>query len=205
MGIYFSMAIFIKQINPLESAVLAVMPSLVLVIYTQVVSYNRNKQLSLLKIRFFRDISLKISTGMSLLDAIESICHNSNNFLYKKIRHHVTFRQHFNKSEIDKSCFEVIDFIKNALDSPVNIREKLNAYEEKLFIEHDFRRRSGQALLGVRIQAAIMCLLYFFAFIYTLSFYDFEKNKILILVSLILFVFGLIWLTKIGGKIRWKV
>ena len=142
--------------NPLISLFLALIPLILLLIYTKFSQFKRKQQFLTIELHFVRSLGLQISSGVSVVDAIEKECEKGDKDFAQIINDFVTFRQHSSAEESSLELKQLTNLLLNLIDSPLNATEKIKAYEEKLQIEHDFRRRSGQALLGVRIQAMVI-------------------------------------------------
>ena len=197
----FLFSLYLFEAKPLIALVVAAFPSFTLLFYNKLQKHLFLEKKTLFQLRFVRNVRLKIFAGGSLLEAIEL----EENKWQKSLHRHVTFTQHLRSDKGFRPADNLFEFISPIIELPVNAVEKLKLYEEKLLIEHDFRRRSGQALLGIRIQAVVMTLLYIAALTYVLITYGFEKNKEAILLSGFLYFLGTVWLQSIGRKIKWKV
>lgn len=205
---FFAIFLFILSLTltftPAFCIFVGLIPIILLFIYKNK-NFKHRKLFRNQELQFVRSLILQISSGSSVIDAIEKELKKLDPLFSTQIQCFVTFRQHFQAIKTSSLLIELEILLNNLINNPVNATEKLKSYENKLQIEHDFRHRSGQALLGVKIQAAIMLLIYICAFIYTITFYDFSKNQQIILISLTLFLTGFVWILLLGKKIKWKV
>lgn len=179
-----------------------------LLIFIFFVKNKRQRQFYNFEIQFIRKLFLKISSGKSIVDALQAhLQKDGSDFeeFNNEVAKLVTFRQQTEGVKTRKSELRTVYWVKNIVDNPVNTLEKLKSIEEKLQIEHDFRRKSGQALLGVRMQALIMAVIYILALVFILLFFGMPKSIYPLVFSLTLFGMGMLWVLKIGKVIKWKV
>ncbi len=99
----------------------------------------------------------------------------------------------------------VVKQLCKARSLPHQSIEQLLNLRRHLKIESDFRRRSGQILLQLRIQSLVLCLLYILLLLFTLHHSSFAQIRSLLGLSLLLFVMGTLVFWKIGGLFKWKV
>ena len=85
-----------------------------------------------------------------------------------------------------------------------NPLKKLQYLKRKVKIELSFRIKSQRALLQTRVQSGILCFFYIGLLIWTATAQG-HKNTFLILISLLLFTIGLIWILKTGRQMKWSV
>ena len=101
---------------------------------------------------------------------------------------------------------EIENFIKELLklgQSPQPI-SRLCHLQRKTRVEMRFRIKSHRALLQVRAQSTL--ILIFYAALLVGTFYMYENQYLLLtLGSLILFTIGLIWIFKLGKRMKWSV
>jgi Flp pilus assembly protein TadB len=159
-------------------------------------------------IKFIDEIILTMSTGRSFRDAFVSICQQNESYFTKKIL------------EIHKSSqLNTIINIKNWQNEPKFLDlwhlfraieqnthkqlEKLRAYRRQLYWEQNFRRKSAQATSQVKAQAFILSGLYIALLIYVLK--TTGGNIVRwILISLMLYLTGLLSLYILGKRKPWK-
>ena len=79
----------------------------------------------------------------------------------------------------------------------------LQQWRGRLKLESDFRRRFGQVAVQVRLQAAVVAVLYFAIFLVSLFRGTWKHDRTLILVSLMLFVVGLGLIFRLGRRVKW--
>lgn len=208
---YFFILIFQNLffvVSPAKSLGIGLSMALVILFASKWKMIKQVNDFYLLEMRLIKGTHLKISSGKSLVDALsEQMGLIDDRFFEFRdcLSEFVSFRQQ-NLPELsnprqNRLMVWVVDLVFN----PVNAREKLQSYENKLQIEHDFRRRSGQALLSTKIQAAVMVIIYLGAAVFVIANYGFQKNFRHFSLSMCLFLSGVIWTLSIGRKIKWKV
>jgi Flp pilus assembly protein TadB len=158
--------------------------------------------------KFIDEIILTMSTGRSFRDAFVSICQQNESYFTKKIL------------EIHRSSqLNTIENIKNWQNEPKFLDiwhlfqsveqnshkqlEKLRAYRRQLFWEQNFRRKSSQATAQVKAQAFVLTILYVALLIYVIKTIG-GNNIRWILMSLILYLTGLLSLYILGKRKPWK-
>jgi len=72
-------------------------------------------------------------------------------------------------------------------------------------MEHDFRRRSGEAAVQIRIQSMITGILYVGLLLFVIISNALQGLYLLILVSLLLFAAGVFWILSVGRSYKWKL
>jgi hypothetical protein len=100
---------------------------------------------------------------------------------------------------------EVVEELIRIDRQPHAASRRLAVFRDKLRLEDDFRRRSGQVLARIRAQSLIMTGLYVaLAFFMAIKF-GWRENSRLFAISLGLFTSGAIWLWRGGRNLKWKV
>jgi hypothetical protein len=80
---------------------------------------------------------------------------------------------------------------------------RMQAWRARLKFESDFRRRSGQVVTQVRLQALILTGLYLALLVFTLYRGEWRANCALIGASVALFTAGVILVFRMGKRIKW--
>jgi hypothetical protein len=152
-------------------------------------------------------IHLKMKSGRSFRQALDEVI-NESDLRYREklaeIRSVVVFSQQKPMSR-DSFVFEVIDEFNRIDRNPHAAIRRLAVFREKLRIEDDFRRKSGQVLAQIRAQSLIMCGLYLAVAIFVGLRFGWRANIKLMSVSLLLFICGLVWIWLSGRRMKWKV
>ncbi|MBX7232124.1 MAG: hypothetical protein K1X29_08570 [Bdellovibrionales bacterium] len=82
--------------------------------------------------------------------------------------------------------------------------QRLQSWRSRLKLTADFRRRSGQVLAQVRLQATLVGVLYVALLLFSLMRGVWRTHAILVGVSMILFLMGVFLIFKMGKKIKWS-
>ena len=150
---------------------------------------------------------LKMKSGKSLRHAMGDLLQEVDPFMRHKfgeIFDFVVFSQHQEKKP---SAFvsAIIFELKKVDEEPHAAIRRLITYRDRLQIEAEFRRRSGQIVQQIRIQAILLSGLYLAVLLFVGREFGFRKNLSEIGISLLLFFIGLAWIVFGGRKMRWKV
>lgn len=99
----------------------------------------------------------------------------------------------------------IVRELQFADQNPHSAITRLQTLRQRIKIEENFRRRSGQALKQVRAQSILMSGLFLAVVCFVVSNFGFTRHQHLILVAVTLFSVGLFWIHRGGKKLRWKV
>lgn len=157
---------------------------------------------------FIDEIILTMSTGRSFRDAFVSICQQNESYFIKKILEIHKSSQHNTINDIknwqgEPKFLNLWHLFQSIEQNTHKQLEKLRAYRRQLHWEQNFRRKSMQATSQVKAQAFILSILYIALLIYVLK--TTGGNIIRwILISLILYLTGLLSLYILGKRKPWK-
>ena len=157
---------------------------------------------------FLNKIILQMRSGNSFRQAVVRANETNSSFVRTKmddIMKIVVFSQH--SSTVTKSSF--VDFIISEFKlvdthSHRSLQRLLNL-RKKIQIEEEFRHRSGQVLNQIRLQSTVITVLYSALLIFVVVQYGFMKHSGIIYVSTFMFIVGLLFVFKLGRKLKWKV
>ena len=152
-------------------------------------------------------ISLKMKAGRSFRQSLAEVTNESDAKLRTKlseIASDVVFSQQ-TSDDVDPFVAEVIEELIQIDKSPHAATRRLGVFRDKLRIEDDFRRRSGQVLARTRAQSLVMSGLYLAILIFMSCKFGFRANLNAIGLSILLFMFGALWIWLGGRSLRWKV
>lgn len=103
---------------------------------------------------------------------------------------------------------QIFFFLKELLDvdqatqRPV---ERLKALRRRIFLENNFRQKSRQALMQVKVQSTILSIMYVLLGLFVHFQFGLHQHRTVFFNSLILFIIGTLLLRKIGKNYRWKL
>ena len=98
---------------------------------------------------------------------------------------------------------QVVKELKRADQSP-HCLKNLENLRHKIRVHALFRKKVRSALGQIRIQSFILLILYIGLFLFVLQKYGWKYLHVL-LISLFLFLFGLVWLLQCGRRIKWTI
>lgn len=104
------------------------------------------------------------------------------------------------KSATLKSLFDELSRIEK---SQAKCAEQLRSFRRNLKTLEDFRRRSGQVSLQIRMQAAISTLLFVGLLLFMITQFGFYQHQSLILAAGSLFFIGVVTVFVIGRRLQW--
>jgi hypothetical protein len=150
---------------------------------------------------------LKMKSGRSfrasLIEAT-SECDQRLRVKLSEIANVVAFSQQ-EKSHNDPFMRELIEEFRLIDQQPHASLRRLSVLREKIRVEDDFRRRSGQVLARLRAQSFVMCVLYGFVFAFMCWHFGFRDNARTLCYSTMFFLCGTAWMWIGGRKLTWKV
>ncbi|MCB0384085.1 MAG: hypothetical protein KDD43_01735 [Bdellovibrionales bacterium] len=150
----------------------------------------------------------RMRAGSTLRSALEILEQEEEGFAQAKIaqiRASVVFLQHTESIMKESKMGELIRELRIAHHEPHQSVRRLRNLRRKLSVEVGFRRRSGQVLFQMRIQAWILSGLYLAMLVFVLIRDGTGPGVLWVVGSGIMFVCGLVWLMQLGRRIRWKV
>lgn len=156
---------------------------------------------------FLDQISLSLQAGVTLKSAIKEAVDDEKTWKRNEMMKAFTFffmgsKEITIKGEFLKKMFQELRWIDQ---SRARTLEQVKALRWHYKIQDDFRRRSGQLSQQSRIQASVVSILYLFLLVFTLYHFGWQKNQVIVTVSLFFFVAGTVLVFFIGRRHRWKV
>ena len=151
---------------------------------------------------------LKMKSGRSFRHSlIESTqeCESHMRAKFSEIASVVAFSSQAQTAQSDAFVSELIDEFRVIDQQPHSSLKRLMVFREKIRVEDDFRRRSGQVLARLRAQSFVMCGLYLAVFVFMVTKFGFRANAQALLISVMLFAIGVIWIWLGGRQLKWKV
>jgi len=229
---YFALVIFLTLLLPKShlSAWFAIFaPLLLMIVFISLLVKNRSHAFRVALSESLTLIALKMKAGRSFRQSFSEVAAESNPILRAKLSEIgslVVFSQQ-NRDEarsdstkssdqvlksigvadvkVNNFVLEVIEELKRIDRQPHAASRRLNVFRDRLRIEDDFRRRSGQVLARIRAQSMIMTGIYVAMAIFIASKFGWRSNIRIFMVSTILFALGSLWIWRGGRNIKWKV
>jgi hypothetical protein len=109
------------------------------------------------------------------------------------------------KDQNDPFMRELIEEFRLIDQQPHASLRRLTVLREKIRVEDDFRRRSGQVLARLRAQSLVMCVLYACVFAFMCWHFGFRDNARALSFSAMFFLCGSAWMWAGGRRLTWKV
>ena len=153
-------------------------------------------------------LSMKMKSGRSFRHALGEACAESDSKMRAKLSelaNAVVFSQQLKRGSRNPFIDEVVEELSRIDQNPHASLKRLAVFRQKLRIEEDFRRRSGQVLARTRAQSFVMTILYVVMFVFMTIKFGWDRNAPTLMSSALLFAIGSVWIYFSGRKIRWKV
>ncbi len=198
--------VYIKELLPLLTLYIGLI-LISLIFFSLIYELKLKKVFISSHLNVIDGLILQIRVGYSTQKAIsESLNHMSGaeNKIYEPLRSILKpdFDLHANSYRWMRFYFSELSAI---LKSEARVTEQLVMFKQGLKVENRFLARTSQVTRQIKAQALVACLVYGLIFLlsyYQLNLMDSMKTVVL---SLILFLMGIIFIFTIGRKIKWKV
>lgn len=160
-------------------------------------------------------VSLKMKTGRSFRQALTEViseCDPKMRSKFSEIGSAVVFSQQNMPADASIRSFKKDLFVANFVSELVLVdREphaairRLAVFREKIRIEDDFRRKSGQVLARIRAQSVVMTALYVALGSFMAWKFGWHSYLRLYASSVVCFFMGFTWMWLGGRSHKWKV
>ena len=153
-------------------------------------------------------VSLKMKSGRSFRQAMgeaSSECDARFRKQLSEIVSAVVFSQQVCLHRRHTFVDEVVNELTRIDQNPHASLKRLGIFRQKLRIENDFRRKSGQVLARTRAQSLVMTILYIGIFAFMVWKFGWKENATALSTSALLFAVGGVWIFLGGRRIKWKV
>ncbi len=148
-------------------------------------------------------IIIKIRAGDSFRAAVMKLA--SENSRWSHWQHAVHFQP---QQEVEARTPEeriLRDEFEQIQREPHQALSRLVALREQMSKESDFRRRSGQVLLQIRMQAVVLFVLQIALTVFVSTKWGLKQQLPLIIVASLLHVLGVLILLNLGRRIKWSL
>ncbi|WP_413289385.1 hypothetical protein [Bdellovibrio sp. HCB337] len=157
-------------------------------------------------LRVLDHLILGVQSGQSLRASLMMLASQESSLLrvsWENLTHAICFENSSAglKSPALKNLFEELHRIER---SQSKCGEQMRSLRKNLKTLEDFRRRSGQVSLQIRMQAAISALLYVGLLLFMLTQFGFYQHRTIIIISGTLFFVGMVTVFVIGRRIQWN-
>lgn len=160
---------------------------------------------------FLNQIILHMRSGKAFRGAMKAAIHEDPvldgfyKIKFAEIYEAVVFSGQAKIAGLDRPRADLIHALRAADQAPHNCLQRLLNLRRKLQIASDFRRKSGQILLQIRMQAVILSVLYFALLVFTIWQNGTKSFLWLLVGSFSLFATGVAVLSCLGRKVKWKI
>ncbi|RYZ75511.1 MAG: hypothetical protein EOP05_07645 [Proteobacteria bacterium] len=178
-------------------------------------AFSLSSSVSRRSLNFKRDVLsalsvviLKMKSGRSFRQSLLETTSECSPHLRAKLTeiiNVVAFSQQNKLVSRDVFVRELVDEFMLIDQQPHASMRRLNVLRDKLRIEEDFRRRSGQVLSRLRAQSLVMCGLYLAVFMFMIWKFGWQRNVQALTISMLLFSIGVMWMWIGGRRLKWKV
>jgi hypothetical protein len=153
-------------------------------------------------------VSLKMKTGRSFRRALSEVTAESEPRIRAKLSEIGSVVVFSQQNTVFSSDPFISSFVSELIlidRQPHAATRRLAVFREKIRIEDDFRRKSGQVLARIRAQSYVMTGLYVALAAFMAWKFGWRTNIRLYFISASLFVIGLVWMWRGGRNLKWKV
>jgi hypothetical protein len=153
-------------------------------------------------------VLLKMKSGRSFRQSLLETTSECTPHLRAKlteITNVVAFSQQGTRAIRDPFVRELVDEFILIDQQPHASTRRLTVLRDKLRIEDEFRRRSGQVLARLRAQSLVMCGLYLAVLCFMIWKFGWRPNIRAMTAATALFSFGVAWMWIGGRRLKWKV
>lgn len=169
-------------------------------------SYYQEKLIQAHTLRALDHLILGVQSGQSLRTSLMMISRQESSLLrvsWENLAHAICFENSSSglQSQTLKNLFNELQRIEK---SQSKCGDQLRSLRKNLKTLEDFRRRSGQVSLQIRMQAAISALLYVVLLLFMVAQFGFFQHRVVIMASGTLFFVGMVTVFVIGRRIQWN-
>lgn len=153
-------------------------------------------------------VSLKMKSGRSFRASFDEAIAESDARVrakFTEIAAVVAFSQQRSGMRIDSFVQNFVDELALIDRLPHLAVRRLETLRDKIEIEEDFRRRSGQVLARLRAQSFVMSGLYLAVSCFMIAKFGWSANAKLFALATTSFAIGALWLWFGGRNMKWKV
>ena len=153
-------------------------------------------------------IILKMKSGKAFRTAFSEVISESPHAIQRiliDIRDVVVFSQQNNLEALSSFVQMIVVEFVQADQAPHAALKRLVSFLDRLKVQADFRRKSGQVMQQIRIQSLILSGVYFALFVFVIKRFGFESNRQMILLSVLFFGIGIGFIFYKGNRIKWKI
>jgi len=156
-------------------------------------------------LRLLDHLILNVQTGQSLRVSLMSLSRQEPSLLRVSWQNlaHALVVENSSSSLKSPTLRYLFDELSRIDKSQSKCADQLRSFRRNLKTLEDFRRRSGQVSLQIRMQGAISTLLFIGLLLFMVTQFGFYQHRSLILVAGSLFFTGVVTVFVIGRRLQW--
>ncbi len=157
-------------------------------------------------LRMLDHLILGVQSGQTLRSSLVTLSHQESSLLRVSLENlvHAIVFENSSASLKSASLRNLFDELSRIEKSQSKCADQLRSLRKNLKIMEDFRRRSGQVSLQIRLQAVISAALYVGLLFFMITQFGFYQHKGLIISSGALFFSGMVTVFVIGKRFQWN-
>lgn len=164
------------------------------------------KQISKHTLRIVDRLVLGVQSGHSLRSSLHQLSTGESSLLRIPLQNlaHAIAVENSSKGLQSSKLRHLFEELSRIEGSHSKCADQLKAFRRQLKMLEDFRRRSGQVSLQIRMQAIVSAVLYVALLLFMITQFGFYQHRSLILVSSVLFSAGMVTVFVIGKRAKWN-
>lgn len=168
-------------------------------------SRYQEKLIRIHTIRLLDHLILAVQSGHSLRASLVNLSRQESMLLRVSLENlvHAIVFEDSPKSLRSPALRQLFEELRRIEKSQTKCADQLRSLRKNLKTLDDFRRRSGQVSLQIRMQAGISAALFVALMLFVIFQFGFYQHRSLILGSATLFFIGLVTVFVIGRRMQW--
>jgi len=188
-------------------------PLVFIVILPSWIQFERRRHFKLRRIWILNSLILRVRLGSGVRQALLQTSERADLYIKTRLRQlHDRLVTTNNISapnevgrDIDPLLIELYDVLVDCERESHLTCQRLTNYRRKIEIHEEFQRKSDQVLRQLRAQAYVLTALYFAVFGFVVWRFGFTEHSRTLVMSMSLFILGIIITLRQGRRIRWTV
>jgi hypothetical protein len=165
------------------------------------------KQINKHTLRIIDQLVLGVQSGQSLRSSLHALTAGESSLLRFSLQNllHAIAVENSSEGLQSRQLKNLFDELSRIERSQSKCAEQLKAFRRHIKTLEDFRRRSGQVSLQIRMQALVSAALFAGLLLFMVTQFGFSSYRGLILTSSTLFLIGLVTVFVIGKRAKWNI
>lgn len=175
----------------------------------KILIFQRRKRIfQIQSVSILDELILMVSAGQSFRQSLHQCGHNRH-FWIQEALNNSFFTAEDKKSRQnlarDRRIRRFFDELIEIDTSGVKILDRLRSFRRTWAMEEQFRQRSRQALIQVRVQSWVMVALFLLVLSVSWKLLSISQQPFLIVISSVWCFFGVFWIQSMGRWYKWKI